>query len=292
MSDKLLRGLARNGNIRVLMISSKDLVQEAKEIHDLYPTVSAAVGRTMNASLMMAHMLKEEGEKIIVEIRGDGPLSFLLVNADNRGHVRTSVSNPHIHQIKEENGKLDVGGIIGQGTLKVIRERDGEAVYNSFVPLQSGEIGDDFAYYFAQSEQIPSVVSLGVLVNDSMDILASGGLIIQVLPSATEEDIVAMEKLVSTLKPMTTYLQEMDITDLFGKLFEDGVLLETKDIHYHCGCNHDQMHRVLSTLSKDDLEDLIQQDNGATLECHYCHKKYPFTADDLRKIIEENSKRA
>lgn len=288
MSDTLLRGLARNGNIRVLMISSKDLVQEAKDIHDLYPTVSAAVGRTMNASLMMAHMLKEEGEKIIVEIRGNGPLSFLLVNADNKGHVRASVSNPHIHQIKEENGKLDVGGIIGEGTLKVIRERDGVAVYNSFVPLQSGEIGDDFAYYFAQSEQIPSVVSLGVLVNQEMDIIASGGLIIQVLPSATEEDIIAMETLVSSLKPMTSYLQDMTITDLFGKLFPDGELLETKDIHYHCGCNRDQMHKVLTTLGIQDIKELIEQDQGATLECHYCHKKYVFTEEDLLKIIEKN----
>ena len=292
MSDKLLRGLARNGNIRVLMVSSKNLVQEAKEIHDLYPTVSAAVGRTMNASLMMAHMLKEEGEKVIVEIRGNGPLKYILVNADNKGHVRASVSNPHIHQIKPENGKLDVGGIIGEGTLKVIRERDGKAVYNSFIQLQSGEIGDDFAYYFAQSEQIPSVVSLGVLVNDEMNIIASGGLIIQVLPSATEEDIVAMETLVTNLKPMTTYLQEMDITELFGLLFSDGELLETKEIAYHCGCNREQMHRVLTTLSTQDLQEMIDEDNGSTLECHYCHKKYEFSAEELTEIIIENTTRS
>ncbi len=291
MSDKLLRGMARGGNIRILMISSKNLVQEARDIHDLYPTVSAAVGRTMNASLMMAHMLKEEGEKLIVEIRGDGPLSLIIVNADNKGHIRTTMNNPHIQQLKD-NGKLDVGGIIGEGTLKVIRERDDKAVYNSLVPLQSGEIAEDFAYYFAQSEQIPSAVSLGVLVGEDLDIIASGGLIIQVLPSATEEDIVAMESLISNLKPMTTYLQEMDVFELFTHLFDDGMVLETKDIHYHCGCNRDQMHRVLTTLSAEDLQEMIDQDQGATLECHYCHKTYRFTAHELETIIQDNRNKA
>lgn len=290
MSDKLLRGMARDGNIRVLMVSSKELVQEAKDIHDFYPTVSAAAGRTMNVALMMAHMLKEEDEKIVVEIRGNGPLSFMLVNADNKGHVRISVSDPHIHQIKQDNNKLDVGGIIGEGTLKVIRQKEDKAVYNSLVPLQSGEIGDDFAYYFAQSEQIPSAVSVGVLVGDDLNIIASGGLIIQVLPSATEEDISAMENLIQNLKPMTTYLQKMDIYELFTHLFEDGVILETKDIHYHCGCNRKQMHRVLTSLSSVDLQDLIDEDNGATLECHYCHKKYHFDAKELESIILLNSK--
>ena len=275
MSDKLLRGLARGGNIRVLMISSKNLVQEARDIHDFYPTVSAAVGRTMNVSLMMAHMLKEENEKLVVEVRGDGELSLIIVNADNNGHVRTTVNNPHIQALKD-NGKLDVGGIIGEGSLKVVRERDEQVVYNSFVPLQSGEIGDDFAYYFAQSEQIPSAVSVGVLVGDDLNIIQSGGLIIQVLPSATEEDIIAMEELISNLKPMTTYLQEKDIFEIFTELFDDGIVLETKDIAYHCGCNREQMHRVLTTLSTEDLQDLIVQDNGETLECHYCHKSYHF----------------
>lgn len=289
MTDKLLRGMARNGNIRVLMIDSKNLVQEAKEIHDLYPTVSAALGRTMNVTLMMAHMLKDDGEKLVVEIRGDGPLSFMIVNADNQGHVRASVSNPHIQELKE-NGKLDVSGIVGNGTLKVVRELNDRIVYNSLVDLQTGEIAEDFAYYFAQSEQIPSAVALGVLVGDDLNIMASGGLIIQVLPSATEEDIVAMEEMISNLKPMTTYLQEMNIYELFSHLFNDGVVLETKEISYHCGCNRDQMHRVLVSLPKEDLQNLIDEDGGATLECHYCHKQYTFDKDDLIAII--NGKKA
>lgn len=287
MQDKLIRGLARNGNIRVLMIQSTNLVQEAKEIHDLYPTVTAAVGRLMNASLMMAHSLKDDDEKLIVEVRGHGDMKFILVNADNRGHVRTTVSNPHIFKVNKTNGKLDVGGLFDGGTLKVSRALDGKIVYNSLVDLQSGEIGDDFAYYFAQSEQIPSVVSLGVLVGEDLNVIASGGLIIQVLPSATDEDIVAMETLVSKLKPMSTYFQEMDVYQLFSELFEDGEILGSSDIAYHCGCNRDQMLGALQTLSDEDLQELIDKDKGATLLCHYCNKSYHFDEMELKAIIDE-----
>lgn len=284
MSDKLIRGLTRNGNIRVLMISTKDLVQEARNLHDLYPTVSAAVGRAMNASLMMAHMLKEDGEKLVVEIRGDGPLSHIIVNADNRGNVRTAMSEPHLFKVKD-NGKLDVSGIIGNGTLKVSRELNGKTIYNSLVDLQSGELGEDFAYYFAQSEQIPSVVSLGVLVDPDLNISASGGLIIQVLPSATEEDIQAMESLITNLQPMTTLLMEKSIEEVFTDLFEDGVILGTSEVRYYCGCNREQMERVLQTLNSDDLKDLIEKDHGATLKCHYCQKEYVFSEEELWDII-------
>lgn len=287
MADKLIRGLARNGNIRVLMVKSTDLVQNVKEIHDLFPTVTAAVGRTMNASLMMAHALKDEDEKLIIEIRGNGDLKFLLVNADNAGRVRTTVSNPHLLKINEHNGKLDVGGLFEGGTLKVSRSIDDKIVYNSLVDLQSGEIGDDFAYYFAQSEQIPSVVSLGVLVGEDYNVLSAGGLIIQVLPSAQEEDIVAMETLLQELKPMSTYFLDMEAEALFEQLFEDGEILGTSDIEYHCGCNRDQMLGALMTLSTDDLQELIDEDQGAKMICHYCNTEYEFSESELKAIIDE-----
>lgn len=287
MSDTLIRGLARNGNIRVLMIKSTNLIQKAKEIHDLFPTVTAAMGRTINASLMMAHALKDEDEKLIVELRGNGDLKYLLVNADNAGRVRATVSNPHLLKINEENGKLDVGGLFEGGTLKVSRSLDDKIVYNSLVDLQTGEIGDDFAYYFAQSEQIPSVVSLGVLVGEDYNVISSGGLIIQVLPSATEEDIVAIETLIQDLKPMSTYFQEMEATTLFQELFEDGEILGSSSIEYHCGCNRNQMLGALMTLSKEDLQELIDEDNGAKMICHYCNSEYDFSAEELKAIIDE-----
>lgn len=287
MQDKLIRGLARDGNIRVLMIQSTNLIQEVKEIHDLYPTVSAAVGRSINASLMMAQSLKDDDEQLTIELRGNGDMKHILINADRNGLVRASVSHPHLLKINEATGKLDVGGLFEGGTLKVSRSIGNKIVYNSLVDLQSGEIGDDFAYYFAQSEQIPSVVSLGVLVNEDYDVISAGGLIIQVLPSATEEDIVAMETLIKDLKPMSTYFLEKDVYTLFTELFEDGVILGSSDIAYHCGCNREQMHQVLVTLSKEDIKELIEKDKGATLICHYCNKSYHFDESELKSIIDE-----
>lgn len=289
MSDKMIRALARGGNVRILMIKSTDLVENARVIHDTYPTVSAALGRTINVSLMMAFMLKEKTEKLVVEIRGDGQLKHILVNADNEGFVRASVSNPHVFQVNENTGKLDVGGIIGSGTLKVSREREGRTVYNSLVELQSGEIGDDFAYYFAQSEQTPSAVSVGVLVDKDLSIKSSGGILIQMLPSATDDDIIAVENIVSSMRPVSDLMVEDDVYKVFTDLFEDGVILETHDIAYHCGCNREQMEDVVRTLSTDEINTLISEDNGITLECHYCHTSYHFDEEALREIINERN---
>lgn len=281
--------MARGGNVRVFMIKSTDLIQEVKTIHDTYPTVTAAIGRTINASLMMGYMLKEDDEKLIVEIRGDGQLKHMLVNADNKGLVRATVSDPHIFQVNEATGKLDVGGIIGQGTLKVSRERDGKLGYTSLVDLQTGEIGDDFAYYFAQSEQTPSAVSVGVLVGPDLNVISSGGILIQILPTATEEDIVAMETLISTMKPVSDLMEEDDVYQVFAELFSDGIILETTEIAYHCGCNREQMLDVIKALGRDDIEHLIEEDHGATLECHYCHKTYHFDESELRNVINERN---
>ena len=288
MNDKIIRGIARDGNIRILMISSKDLIQEIRDIHDLYPTVSAAIGRTVNATLMMANMLKDETEKLIVEIRGNGPLKHMLVNADQGGFVRATVSEPHLFEVKE-NGKLDVSGIIGEGTLKVSRELDGKLIYTSLVDLQTSEIAEDFAYYFAQSEQIPSAVALGVLVGTDLNIESAGGMIIQVLPSATEEDIQAIEEVIGSMKPISTLLKENDVETVFKDLFKDGVILGTSDVKYHCGCNRQQMRDVLTSLSTDDLKEIIEDDKQATLECSYCHSTYTFTEEELLEILNERN---
>ena len=288
MNDKIIRGIARDGNIRILMISSKDLIQEIRDIHDLYPTVSAAIGRTVNATLMMANMLKDETEKLIVEIRGNGPLKHMLVNADQGGFVRATVSEPHLFEVKE-NGKLDVSGIIGEGTLKVSRELDGKLIYTSLVDLQTSEIAEDFAYYFAQSEQIPSAVALGVLVGTDLNIESAGGMIIQVLPSATEDDIQAIEKVIGSMKPISTLLKDNDVETVFKDLFEDGVILGTSDVKYHCGCNRQQMRDVLTSLSTDDLKEIIEDDKQATLECSYCHSTYTFTEEELLEILNERN---
>ena len=287
MSDKILRGLALNGNVRVLVAKTTDIVSHAQKIHGTYPAASAALGRVMSVASVMGSMLKDEREKLVIDIRSDGELNHIMVNADNRGFVRGLVSNPHTHKVNEANGKLDVGGVIGNGTLSVSQEFEGNTIFNSQVALQTGEIGEDFAFYFAQSEQIPSAVSVGVLVDEDLTIKSAGVILVQVLPSATDADIDVIEDVFSKLKPVSTLMIDASAEEVFNGLFEDIELLQETPIEYFCGCNRTQMEGALRTLDNKDLEEMIREDKGAELECHYCHSKYPFSEADLNKIITD-----
>lgn len=287
MSDKIIRGLALNGNVRVLVAKTTDMVSHVQKIHGTYPAASAALGRVMSVASLMGSMMKDEREKLVIDIRSDGELNHIMVNADNRGFVRGLVSNPYAHAVNESNGKLDVGGIIGNGTLSVSQEFEGNTIFNSQVPLQTGEIGEDFAYYFAQSEQIPSALSVGVLVNEDLTIKSAGAILIQVLPSATDEDIDKIEAVFGQLPPVSTIMIDKEPEEVFNSLFEDIELLQTTPIEYFCGCNREQMYSALRTLSVEDLQEMITHDKGAELECHYCHSKYQFDEKDLNALIEE-----
>ena len=232
-------------------------------------------------------MLKDEREKLVIDIRSDGELDHIMVNADNRGFVRGLVSNPYAHAVNESNGKLDVGGIIGHGSLSVSLEFEGNTIFSSQVPLQTGEIGEDFAYYFAQSEQIPSALSVGVLVNEDLTIKSAGAILIQVLPSATDQDIDKIEEVFSKLPPVSTIMIDKEPEKVFNSLFPDIEVLQTTPIEYFCGCNRTQMYDALRTLSVEDLSEMIEVDKGAELECHYCHSKYKFDENDLKALIAE-----
>lgn len=287
MSDQLVKGLALNGNVRVFVAKTTRLVEQARKYHDTYPVASAALGRVLSVSAILGSTLKSDDEKYVVEIRGDGELQHILANADNSGHVRGLVSQPHLHQINPVTGKLDVGGVIGNGTLSVTRESENRQSFSSQVPLQTGEIGDDFVYYFAQSEQIPSALSVGVLVNEDFSIKGAGAVWVQVLPSATEADIENIESVFAALPPVSDLMVEQEAIDVFYALFDDVKILETQDLFYFCGCNKTQMRDVLRTLSNAELQELIDKDHGATLVCHYCNSKYKFTEEDLLEMIHE-----
>lgn len=289
MSDKIVRAMALNGNVRIFVAKTTNLVQRAHELHGTYPAASAALGRTLSIGAIMGTTLKNDDEKLVIEIRGDGELGQILVNADNKGFVRGLVSNPYVHKVNSI-GKLDVGGSIGHGTLRVTHDVLDGMAFSSQVELQSGEIGDDFAYYYAQSEQIPSAVSVGVLVNEDLSIKSAGAILIQVLPSATEEDISEIEKTLAQLPPVSNLMIDQEAIEVCVNLFNDVLILETTDTQYYCGCNKEQMTDVLRTLSTDELKELIAEDQGAVLECHYCHSKYTFDEAALREIISERQK--
>lgn len=285
MADKIIRGIARNGNIRFFVAKTTDLVEKARELHYTYPAASAALGRLMSVSAIMALNLKGDDEKLVVEIRGDNELKHMLVDADRNGSIRSIISHPHVHQVNEATGKLDVGGIIGEGFLSVSYKLNGATTFSSQIELQTGEIGDDFAYYYAQSEQIPSALSVGVLVNEDITIKSAGAILVQVMPNATEEDIVAIEDLFARLAPVSTIMIDHEALEVATTLFDDAVILDSVDLKYHCGCNRDQMRDVLNTLNDDELQQLIDEDNGATIICQYCGKQYAFSAEELGEII-------
>lgn len=286
MQDRLVKALCCDGRVRVLASSTTNLCEEARKRHDLWPTAAAALGRVLTIGSMMGSMQKNDKEKIAIQINGGGPIGTILVDCFANGNVRGFVSEPHVHYTYNDTGKLAVGVAVGkEGTLKVIKDLKMKDDFTGTVQLQSGEIGDDFAYYFAASEQVPSAVSLGVLVDMDNSVIAAGGLLIQMLPDATNEDIEVIEQIVAQLKPMSTLIHEgHSIEDILKTYFSDIHLLEETPISFDCGCSKSTMKRALLTLSKAEREAMIEEDHGCEITCHWCNEHYQFSEDELRDL--------
>lgn len=286
--SKLIKALARNKNIAVYINDTKDIVETARINHSLWPTASAALGRTLSIGSIMGSMLKGVNEKITIIINGGGPIGTIMVDAKPNGNVRGFVGDPQQFYTYNDTGKLAVGLAVGNnGYLKVIKDLDLKENFTGLVELQTGEIGDDFAFYFASSEQIPSIVSLGVLVSTDNTIQASGGLLIQMLPGASEEDILYAEKILSTLKSMTQLLEEYDdIEEIIKSIFDDIEILETSEIYWACECNKDKMKKGLETLEQEELLKIIEEDHKAEIVCQFCGKKYNFDEEELKELIK------
>ncbi len=289
MSDRLVKALARDGRVRISICDTKELVQEAKDRHDLWPTASAALGRVLSVAVMMGSNLKSSQEKLTITINGGGPIGTIMVDAYPDGSVRGFVGEGHVHYQYNDSGKLAVGIAVGKnGYLEVRRDMGLKEDFGGKVALQSGEIGDDFAYYFALSEQTPSIVSVGVLVETDNNIIASGGLLIQMMPDATEEDIQASEELIKHLRPMSEMLQEgMSLEAILKTLYDDVKVLEERSIRFSCSCSRERMKAALSTLSVEDLNAMIEEDHGCEMNCQFCGDSYTFDEDELKEIVAE-----
>lgn len=287
MKDYLLKALTCEGRVRVYICSSTALVEEARQRFDMYPTSAAALGRVLSVGSMMGSMLKSDKEQLTIKINGGGPIGTIMVDAYSDGHVRGFVSDPHIMLQYNDTGKLAVGMAVGnQGTLEVIKDLHMKENWGGTVALQSGEIGDDFAYYFTASEQTPSAVSVGVLVNTDNSVIAAGGMIIQMLPDAEEEDIVKIENVVGTMKHISTYLQEYaSLEDILKELFqEDLQILSSQEIEFRCDCDRSKMKRVLTTLSKEERMAMIEEDHGCEITCNFCNERYNFSEEELKDL--------
>lgn len=288
MKDYLVRGIVESKNCRVFACRTTNLLEHARASHDMWPTASAALGRMMSVTLMMGAMNKNK-EKMTVTINGGGPIGTMIATTNSDGKIKGFVSDPHCHFTYNDSGKLAVGYAVGkEGSLQVIRDMGLKEPFVGTSPLYSGEIGDDFAAYFNISEQTPSVVSVGVLVNDTNEILASGGFIIQLLPDATEEDIAYIEDTLNGF-PAVSYLINGGKTpeDILKMIFEDVTILDSQDLFFECDCSKDRMKEALMTVGVKDIQEIIDEDHGCEMTCHFCNTHYSFSEDELKQLLEE-----
>lgn len=286
----ILRAMAGNGSVRVFVADSKDIVEEAFEIHKTSPVMSAALGRTLTVAAMMGLMLKEDDDILTINIRGDGPAKGLTVTADSKGNVKGYCFENAVEIPLKENGKLDVSGAIGNGELTVIKDMGLKEPYVGTIPLVSGEIAEDMTYYFAKSEQTPSAVALGVLVDRDHSIKAAGGFIIQMMPGAEDDVIDKIEDKLKMLPAVTKmYESGMSAEDILEKLFADNGLnresIVKADVSYKCNCSRDKVEKALIAVGKKEIEKIIEEDGKAELHCHFCNKDYLFEENELKEIL-------
>ena len=286
MSDILIKALARSGNVRVLFTDTTELVEESRIKHNTWPTATAALGRTLSVASMMASMFKDEDEQLTIRINGGGPIGTILVKAYGDLRVKGFVGDGEIMLINNNTGKLNVGAAVGRnGQLRVSKDLNLKQDFTGVVDLISGEIGEDFAYYFNDSEQTPSYVSVGVLVGEEGEVVTAGGLIIQMMPDASEEDIVFVEELASRLKPVSTLIQEnKDFKELLKELFPDIQVLGEYHPYFSCDCSKEKIAAAIKTLGSEEINRMINEDHGCEAHCEFCNTYYQFSAQELKEI--------
>ncbi len=287
--DSLIRGNSTDGAIRVFSAITTDLVNEAHRIHDTSATASAALGRLLTAAAILGAQLKGEEDSTTLQINGDGTLGMLVAVSDSQSRVRGYVENPHGDLPPKSKGKLDVGGAIGAGYLSIIRDLNMKEPYIGRTPLVSGEIAEDLTYYFAKSEQVPTAIALGVLVDTDLSIKAAGGYMLQLMPEATDEDADRLTQIIENLPPVTDMIANgMNAEDIAFAVTEgfDMLLdLTSPTPLYQCKCSRDKMERALISLGKQELNDLIEEQNEAEMTCHFCDNVYKFTKDELTELM-------
>lgn len=288
MKDYIIRGLAFNDEIRFFATKTTNLVEEIRTRHNGYPTAMAAVGRTATASAMIGAMQKS-GDIVDIRVKGNGPIGAILATANEDGEVRAYASNMQVHLPSNSKGKLDVRGVVGtDGEIVIIKDLGLVEKYTTTSPIVSGEIAEDFTYYFAMSEQVPSAVSLGVLVDTDNSILAAGGFIVQVLPFASDETITKLETVLANIKPVSTLIHEGNtLEDIASMLFGDDYrVLKSNDVTFSCSCSKEKYASALVTLGKEELEDMAKDEVTETV-CSFCNEKYEFSNEEIRQLIEK-----
>ncbi|WP_223069010.1 Hsp33 family molecular chaperone HslO [Paenibacillus caui] len=286
--DRLIRGMAFDGKVRAFAVRTTALVEELRTRHDTYPTATAALGRTVTAAAMMGAMLKGD-EKLTVQVKGDGPLGQIVADANAKGEVRGYVYEPHVHLPSNSQGKLDVAGAVGTtGFIHVTKDLGLKEPYRGSVPIISGELGEDITYYFALSEQTPSAVGLGVLVDTDNSVIVAGGFIIQLLPGLDDSEISAIEQAVGQMPPVTSLLdQGMELEEMLRWLLPDVKVMDEMEIKFKCSCSRERVERTLLSLGEQELQNLMEEEEETEVVCDFCREAYKFTRDELKELLEQ-----
>ncbi|MFD1068175.1 Hsp33 family molecular chaperone HslO [Oceanobacillus locisalsi] len=287
MKDYIIKATTDNGMIRAYAITSTDTVEEARRRQDTWATASAALGRTITITAMMGAMLKGD-DSVTVKVIGGGPLGAIVADGDAKGHVRGYLTNPHVDFDLNENGKLDVAKAVGtDGNISVIKDLGMKDYFTGETPIVSGEIGEDFTYYFATSEQVPSAVGAGVLVNPDLSILAAGGFIVQVMPGADESAIERLEDRIQSFPAISTLIREGKSPEeiLYSLFDEENVnILEKEPIAFQCKCSKERLANAIIGLGDEEIQQMIDEDHGAEATCHFCNEHYTFTEEELEEL--------
>ena len=289
MADRIVRAISTDGMVQAAAICSRDLTERARQIHKTLPVATAALGRALAAASMMGNALKSDDASLTLQFKGGGPLGTVLAVSDNEGCVRGYVTNPHTDLPLRPDGKLDVGGAVGhEGTLTVIKDLHMKEPYVGTIDLLGGEIAEDVAGYFVESEQMPTACALGVLVDRDQSVKSAGGYLIQLMPGAGEDTIAKVEGGVMAAGPVSAILEQNDDPEaLLRTVMSDFDLkiLETCPVSYKCYCSRQRVERALISLGKSELEQMLAEQGGCQLTCQFCDAVYDFSADDLRALI-------
>ena len=292
--DRIIRATAGDGFIKMAVISARDTVQRAREIHGCSPTAAAALGRTLCGASLLGEAMKEENASLTIRINGGGPIGSVVAVSDHEGYVRGYVENPHVHLPLRADGKLDVGGAVGRdGMLTVSRDLGLRESYIGSTALRSGEIAEDLTAYLLESEQVPSACALGVLVDRDRTVKAAGGFLVQLMPGADEGLIDTLEDNIFLMDALTTVLDE-DGTDAVFRQVLKGLeyhLVAEAPIGYRCPCTRERVEEALSVIDGNELEEMIAEGKDAEVCCQFCEKRYRFTPEDLRTILEGKTRK-
>ncbi|WP_058300505.1 Hsp33 family molecular chaperone HslO [Gorillibacterium timonense] len=286
MKDELIRATAKDGKFRAFAVHTTALTEELRRRHSTTPTATAALGRTLAAGAMIGAMMKGE-EKLTIQIKGGGPIGQIVVDANAKGEVRGYVDNPAVDLPLNEKGKLDVSGAVGtDGFIYIIRDLGMKEPYLGSTPIVSGELAEDFTYYFAKSEQTPSVVALGVLVDKDYTVKAAGGFIVQLLPGVSEDEIAQLEEKLSKITSVTSLLESgATLEDILASILEDVRILDRMDVSFRCKCSRERVERTLISLGREELTSILEEDGKIDLVCHFCNETYHFTDKEIEGVI-------